>query len=44
MRRFSFWIDEEMFDRLKKAAIQHSHRTVAGMIRYIVMEFLNEKK
>jgi len=44
MRRFNFWIEEEMLKRLKKLAPEYGQRTIASVIRLILIKHLDEKK
>lgn len=42
MRRFNFFIEQKLIDRLKRDMKKHGHRTVGGFIRYIIVKFFDK--
>lgn len=43
MRRFNFFIEQKWIDRLKRDMKKHGHSTVAGFIRWIIIQFFDKK-
>lgn len=44
MRRFHLFIEQELYDRLKREMKVHGLTTISSFIRYIIIKFFEKNK